>query len=257
MIKPGVAGTDEKHTLKQVTRVNIVLPCYNPPQGWHERVKDFYAFARPRWDLHFIVVNDGSSNKAVAEDARAALQPLPFTLLNYDQNKGKGYALRQGVAAAPEGFILYTDIDMPFTNQSIENLMEVISSGNCDIAAGFRDKNYYLNNMSAFRRRLSQYFRWFMKHGLRISMHDTQCGLKAFNKAGKDAFMRTRINRYLFDFEFIYLALRSGKLTVKGVPVELQNNITFTRMRTSVLLREGVNLLCVLYRAAISRKNNL
>ena len=59
-----------------------------------------------------IIVDDGNKDEKI----NSVLQKIKaqvgvFQSINYQQNRGKGYALRQGVAAAKGDIIIYTDID--------------------------------------------------------------------------------------------------------------------------------------------------
>jgi glycosyltransferase involved in cell wall biosynthesis len=227
--------------------VDIVLPCYNPNETWHEELCAFYDFIRPFYAVNFIVVNDGS----ISGDPRAQVNTIrekgvPVSFISYSKNRGKGYALRQGVAASSAQFILYTDIDFPFTNDSMKEVLSTLTSGESNIVAGFRNDNYYEKNISAFRIQLSKTFRFFISDILRMPVTDTQCGLKGFDKKGKEKFLQTSINRYLFDFEFIYTAVKSDHLSISAVPVRLKENVVFSKMRFKILAQESINLLSVL-----------
>lgn len=227
--------------------VDIVLPCYNPGNKWPEELHAFWREAKDHYNLRFIVVNDGSSPGKVEEVLNSDfLKNIPLVYTHYSQNKGKGFALRHGVRQANANFIIYTDIDFPFTNQSMLNVMDALVTHNYDVVAGFRNQDYYLKKMSGFRVLLSKAFRFFISKGLAMPITDTQCGLKGFNTAGKETFLQTTINRYLFDFEFIYQACRSKSLTVVPVAVELKENVQFSKMRFKIVLQELFNLLKVL-----------
>jgi dolichyl-phosphate beta-glucosyltransferase len=50
---------------------------------------------------------------------------------------------------------------------------------------------------------------------------DTQCGIKAFRaKTAKDIFSQVRENRFSFDVEVLFLAIRK-KLIIKRIPVKV------------------------------------
>ncbi len=171
---------------------------------------------------------------------------IPVTKVSYAINQGKGYALRKGVEAATAPYILYTDIDFPFTNQSMDEMLKTLTQGNFDIVAGYRNEKYYEKTISAFRKRLSKTFRFFIKQGLRMPITDTQCGLKGFNQVGRKKFLSTRINRYLFDFEFIYTSVKDKSVKIAPVQVELKDNVVFSKMKGKILAQETLNLLKVL-----------
>lgn len=224
-----------------------MLPCYNPPQGWTSGIIAFNTWVSHRYDIKYIVVNDGSK----LADPAAGIQELTGAGINvnyisYAQNMGKGFALRKGVQQADAPVIVYTDIDFPFENESVLEVIRSLESGN-DVAAGYREKNYY-QKVPFMRKVISRIFRTFLKYILRIKITDTQCGLKGFNQKGKVYFLNTTINRYLFDFEFIYRVSRKKDLNIAKVPAVLKNGIVFRKMPLSILFTETLNLFKVILR---------
>src|SRR5690606_30698509 len=91
-------------------RVDIVLPCYNPPPGWQQSISDFYQYIQNYYDVHIFVVDDGTKTEDVSQTIRIISDRLPLRLISLKKNHGKGYALRAGVAHARAPFVLYTDI---------------------------------------------------------------------------------------------------------------------------------------------------
>jgi glycosyltransferase involved in cell wall biosynthesis len=229
------------------TAVDIVLPCYNPNESWYKELLAFYAQAGDRYDLNFILVNDGSGPNRLEEQlARLRDEGISIRYIAYEKNRGKGYALRQGIGAAGHAFVVYTDVDFPFTDQSTLEVIDTLTKGDCDIVAGYRDEKYYQKTMSAYRKLLSRAFRFFIRRILNMSVTDTQCGLKGFNQKGRAKFLTTTINRYLFDFEFIYTSGKDKGLVIKTVQVQLKDNIVFSKMKLKILVQEVFNLLRVL-----------
>ncbi|MCC6370093.1 MAG: glycosyltransferase family 2 protein [Bacteroidia bacterium] len=227
--------------------IDIVLPCFNPGNKWPQELESFYQEASQQFGLSFIVVNDGTTGNKVQEQVMALQQKnIPVQLISYEVNKGKGYALRTGIKAAQNNLVVYTDVDFPFTNQSMLALMQKLAQGQNDVVAGFRSEAYYQKKMSGFRKLLSKAFRFFIRRILKITITDTQCGLKGFNAKGREKFLNTKINRYLFDFEFIYTSCKDSRLSVGATEVQLKDNVVFSKMRLKVLLQELVNLILVL-----------
>lgn len=227
--------------------VDIVLPCFNPNSSWHSELILFYEAAKKLYELKFIIVNDGSVRGNLPQQISTLRQhQIPLIFIDNKINKGKGFALRHGVAQSDSDFVVCTDIDFPFTTQSTLKLIETLVQGNHDLVAGYREEDYYKNKMSGFRRILSKAFRFFIKNILKMPVSDTQCGLKGFNRIGKEVFLSTRINRYLFDFEFIYTACKNKEVSVYPLPVQLKEDIVFSKMKLKILLQESLNLLYVL-----------
>lgn len=231
------------------SQIEIVLPCYNPGDNWHKELLGFYDYNNGRYNISFILVNDGSHTEKIIEQLTyLKSRGVEVKFVSYPENKGKGYALRQGVATSAAEFVVYTDVDFPFTNESILSLMHTLIYERCDVVAGYRNENYYQKTMSYYRKILSKTFRFFLKQILGMSVTDTQCGLKGFNQRGKEKFLQTTINRYLFDFEFIHSAEKDKTIVLKTVQVQLKTGIIFSKMKLKVLFQELFNLAFVLVR---------
>ncbi|UKN00608.1 glycosyltransferase family 2 protein [Paracrocinitomix mangrovi] len=231
--------------------LSIVLPCFNPPEGWAEQVvKSMDIIGRELTNeinsLGLIIVNDGSNKNFTAEDQnkiKAAVQEVEF--VSYSENRGKGYALRQGVAKAHSDIIVYTDIDFPYEEKSVVAVARELLNGN-EVVLGHRGKDYY-ENTPWFRKVVSKTLRWVLKTFLRLPTDDSQCGLKGYDQNGAKVFLDTKIDRFLFDLEFIKLAAKRKK-KIGLVTVHLKPNIVFSKVNLKVLIREFGNFLRVLFR---------
>jgi glycosyltransferase involved in cell wall biosynthesis len=148
-----------------ITTLNIIVPCYNPPNAWAAHLcQQYQAFtagtATPI--IQLILVNDGS-NKGISEKDLSFLQSqIPtIQIVSYETNRGKGYALRQGVAASKADLYIFTDIDFPYTLDSMWAMERALHErGN--IAAGYRNRTYY-EHVPAWRKGLSWAFRGFIR----------------------------------------------------------------------------------------------
>jgi glycosyltransferase involved in cell wall biosynthesis len=225
----------------------LIIPCYNPLSDWQIRiVEQFRLFEQslPDWDIRLTVVNDGSSkNISKADFDYFKIQIPTVKIVSYEKNRGKGYALRQGIAASEADFYLFTDVDFPYENESMVNMVNVLLEKK-GIAVGFRNQNYY-KKVPLLRKIISKVFRLFIKT-IGIPVQDTQCGLKGFDQAGKHFFLQTEIDRYLFDFEFLYLAARQKTIPIYHVDAQLKDGVVFSAMGLSILSTEAWNLVKVL-----------
>lgn len=224
----------------------IVLPCYNPAVGWAEAVVMACQQLEANYGLtpHIILVNDGSRT-----DVRAGIELLRKTLPSFSYaalraNTGKGAAVRHGLALATTSWILYTDVDLPYTSDSLYRILEALHHDDCDVAVGVKDAVYYAG-VPRGRRIISKVLRHLTSTLLRLSVTDTQCGLKGIKRSALKYFLRGRIDRYLFDLEALYRAERGGAQLVT-VPVTLRPGIVFSRVRPRLLLAEVGNFLRIL-----------
>lgn len=232
-------------------RLHVIVPCYNPPPGWELALAAHFHDLRSALhslvgELKLVVVNDGASpNTRLENFERLKAGVADVSIVDYPQNRGKGYALRQGVASVDAGYYLVTDADFPYTIDSMVRVVETLLAQG-GIAAGNRDTTYY-DRVPLFRKWLSQMLRWMLRHVLRQPIDDSQCGLKGFDNAGKAVFLQTTIDRFLFDLEFLMLA--NGKVQVWPVQVELRESVVFSKVSWKILATEARNFIGLLLKA--------
>ncbi|MBX2907093.1 MAG: glycosyltransferase family 2 protein [Taibaiella sp.] len=223
--------------------VSIVLPCYNPPPGWDEViVREYRSFLRHTGEAtELVLVMDGESDAVTPGAISKIRDAIPtLKLITYSNNRGKGYATRKGVAAATGDIIIYTDVDFPYTAESICEVYGRLRSGACDVAIGIKNSEYY-DKVPTARRVISKLLRALTRIFLSMPVTDTQCGLKGMRREAIDIFLSTTIDRYLFDLEFVYDCYHNPATRVEAVPVTLKENIRFRRMNYRILLPEMVN----------------
>jgi glycosyltransferase involved in cell wall biosynthesis len=223
----------------------IVIPCYNPFDNWDvELVQHVDALQNllNQYTLHTIVVNDASVKGVSDENIDYLKKNLTyFKYISYTENKGKGYALREGVKTISEGLILYTDIDFPYKYDSMIKVLSALEQGS-DIAVGTRNHEYYENTPTK-RKWISKIVRFVFKSVFGLPITDTQCGLKGFNTKGQKVFLSTVIKRFLFDMEFIALASKDTSVVMTPVYVKLRQNVVFSKMNLKILASEFWNFL--------------
>jgi len=234
-----------------IVHFDLVIPCYNPPDDWHRNIIKSYNKLKgliPDSIIHLVVVNDGSTKPIPKGEIALLEQNIPsFDYLLYPTNRGKGYAIRHGMASAQKEFCIYTDIDFPYEEENIVSIIKQLETGETDIVIGVKNENYY-QNVPKFRRFLSRTLQKMNKYILGLKVTDTQCGLKGFNQKGREVFLKTTIERYLFDLEFIYLASRNTDLKLVKEPLSLKPHVVFTSIQFKHLVQELYNFTKVCFR---------
>lgn len=196
--------------------IDIVLPCYNPAANWpeviHEKMNQMNLFF-PDILFHLIVVNDGSTLRMSEDEIERfkVLQP-DAQFISYPENRGKGYALRKGMEASCSSMAIYTNWNFPYDLESMRSVIKRLEEG-YDVVVGARNNDFYRHAGLDLLRWIVSIFLWLQNWvvlGIRIS--DTQGGLTGMSRKGKGLLLKTRINQFLFDTEFIYLASRDHEL---------------------------------------------
>src|ERR1700731_4339118 len=101
---PGTESFDKKMTY------SIVIPAYNEGQRLAPSLEKVLAYVQQQgWDAEVIVVNDGSKdNTADIVREFAAKDPL-LRLVENPGNRGKGYAVQNGMLKMRGKIIVFSD----------------------------------------------------------------------------------------------------------------------------------------------------
>jgi len=233
---------------------DLIIPVYNPLVNWECRlIKNLYALINThpeiKHHLNFIIiVNDGSTNSFAEKEIHVLINSgLPVQILGYKENRGKGFALREGVKNSTGDYCIYTDADMPFGFSSISLVIQELQKG-IDIVVGCRNKKLYFLIAPFKRKFISKILMGVNRYILNLPVDDTQAGIKGFNSFGKDLFLRTTTNRFLFDLEFVLLASKVKDISLLGIDVAPAADIHLSNFRTRVLMQELMNLCKIIYK---------
>jgi glycosyltransferase involved in cell wall biosynthesis len=228
--------------------LDIIQPCYNPLPDWEHSVWQHFQDVQkllPEVAINLIIVNDSSSQNMDPSRVEFLRERISnFEYIEYSPNKGKGYAMRQGVAKSKGTFQIYTDIDFPFELIHVKEIYHLLRDNKADIVAGIRNKNYY-TVLSPQRLLASKTSQILNRIFLKLPFNDTQSGIKGFNFSGKEIFLRTTINRYLVDAEFLGLAAKTGRLRIVPHEVFLRNDIVLSRMSMLTFMKELRNFITI------------
>jgi glycosyltransferase involved in cell wall biosynthesis len=225
--------------------LSIIVPCYNPDPGWEVIVIEKFLALNDELklpEINLTIVNDGSLigiNEGIISHLKTNIPSLQW--ISYSHNHGKGYALREGVKASEGDYFIYTDIDFPYTINSMAAIYNNLVAG-ADVVVGIREREYY-DKVPARRIIISKFVKKLIKYLLNTDITDTQCGLKGFNKKGKKIFLETSIDRFPFDMQFVKFASRDKSLVIKPQLVYSRPGIVFSHMNYKVLLGESWNFM--------------
>lgn len=189
----------------------VLIPTYNNAGTIAQVIEDVKSYAPD-----IIVINDGSTDRT--SDILKGINDI--RVIEYDNNKGKGYALRLGIRKAQEmGYRYAITIDsdgqhyaddIPVFIERIEQVPDSLLIGARNLTAdNMPSKNTFANKFSNF---------WY-KVETGKSLSDTQSGYRLYplNKL-KNLHCITR--RYEFEVEIIIRAAWRG-INVENVPIKV------------------------------------
>ena len=208
--------------------LSIIIPAYNEGMKISKDILAADKFiVESKYRGEIIVVDDGSSDNTfnTAESVRGKINS-ELTVLKLSKNMGKGSAVREGIANSKGELVMYADAGLTVPFENALNGIDLIKKGKCDIANGSRkmSKSEIVKEQDFDRRIISRIFGFTVKLFLNIpsELTDTQCGFKIYKgEVARNLFNKLKTSGFLFEIEFIQLALKEGKKILE-FPVKWQ-----------------------------------
>ncbi|PYS44534.1 MAG: glycosyl transferase [Acidobacteria bacterium] len=205
-------------------RLTVVVPAFNEAARLGRGLRKILDYLnRHERNAELIVVDDGSDDetKSVAEASLADSGGVDARVIRYEQNRGKGHAVRTGLLAARAEIALFSDADLSTPITETPKLVDPIRQGSCDLAFGSRalDRRLIGVHQPWRREQGGRVFNLIVRLATGLPFWDTQCGFKSFRlSVCRPLIEAGQIDRFGFDVELIYLAYLA-RLRLREIPV--------------------------------------
>lgn len=205
-------------------KISIVVPAFDEQARLGPSLEKILQFAGDSAEpFEVIVVDDGSSDRTadVARKAAAKFPQVMSKVIRYEQNRGKGFAVKTGLLAAEGDFAVFSDADLSTPIEELEKLVAPIEAGDFDLTFGSRaiDRSLIGTHQPWRREQGGRVVNLIIKKMSGLAFWDTQCGFKAFNMAKFRPLLDVMtIDRFGFDVEFLFVAKYHG-LRLEEIPV--------------------------------------
>src|SRR3954452_16090412 len=153
--------------------VAILLPCFNEVGNIAAAVAEARVAASAAADQHeIVVVDDGSTDGTRAEATRLARIDPSVRILTHEENRGYGAALRTGINAVTQPWILLTDADLQFDLRQLFDAAQLTPE--YDFVIGRRTPR----RDPLYRRVYGHTWNWLVRRALELPVRDVDCAFK-------------------------------------------------------------------------------
>ncbi len=204
----------------------LILPTYNASDFIESTVKRLFRFLSVHEDWCALFVCDGCKDDTVSRLQSLLADYSPHMRVeSYEQNRGKGYALRRGLSLASTPYKIYTDVDLAYDPEEAIKLQVLLAAG-ADLAVVNRanpDSQFLISPRdfpNIYKRHvMSRSFNWWLRQMLPITIGDTQAGLKGISSRAWDILApEMTTDGFFFDVELLARAGAAG-MRIDEAPV--------------------------------------
>lgn len=199
---------------------SIIIPVYNEERRIPKSIGTILGFFKDQpSQTEIIFVDDGSTDSTRQILGDLIKKEANIRIISYAQNRGKGYAVRQGALAAKGDWVVFFDIDLATPLDEFTHLVSFMRPDDNIIIGSRRLKESKIEKYeSGIRTFLGQGFTK-LSNILVPGISDFTCGFKCFShNAVQIIFPVAQIDRWGFDTELLYIA-KLKKIPVRQMPV--------------------------------------
>lgn len=233
--------------------LSVIVPAYKQAKTIYKDLQNINkVLSAGLKDLKFeiICVVDGMVDKTWQKAKR--IKSPNIKILGYEENKGKGYAVRFGMSHAKGDLISFLDAGMDISPASVMMLMAHMLWYEADIIVGSKRHPVSRVNYPLFRHIYSIGYHWGVKILFGLPLNDTQSGIKIFRREIIEKVLpKLLVKKYAMDIEMLAVAKRMGFKRIYEAPIEVTFDKRTSSISWKVVLRMLWDTLAVFYRLKI------
>lgn len=202
--------------------LSVVIPAYNEQKRIGKTLGVIHQYlSQQTYSYEVLIIDDGSADQTtkIVEQAN-----FPNTsVLRYEENRGKGFAVNYGMEHATGQYLLMCDADNATPFDQLERLLEYVPEYKVVIGSRYFKNSRANENRTIIRVMVAKITNALVRFLLLPGIKDTQCGFKLFeSRAAGQIFKYQTIWGWTFDMEILLIAKKLG-YKIKSVNVEWNN----------------------------------
>ncbi len=236
--------------------LSVIVPVYKQEKTIGVDLRQINrALSQTRFAYEIIAVVDGKKIDRSFEEAKKVRLSC-LRVIGYPDNRGKGYAVRYGMARARGKRVAFIDAGMDIDPNGISMILEHMEWYGADIIVGSKRHPASQVDYPLLRRFYSFSYHFLVRLLFGLRLKDTQTGLKVFRREVLEKVLpRLLVKRFAFDVELLAVARYLGFKKIYEAPVKL-NKKRF-QFSSTIKFRDGFwalwDTLAIFYRLKILR----
>ena len=180
-------------------KISIVVPLYNEERTIINILSKIQNEIKKLNEFNFevIIINDGSndnSKKLLEENSN-----LYNTLISFNKNRGKGFAIKEGLKKISGEIILIQDADLEYLPHNYKNLLEPFKQYKAQVVYGSRFKSTEASRVLFFWHMIANKIITFCSNIFsNLNLTDVETGYKVFRS---DILKKIDLKENSFAFE--------------------------------------------------------
>lgn len=244
----------------EINLISIIVPVFKQENTIIrdlKKIKD--VLDKLRYPTELICVIDGKIDNSFNKAKKFATKYDNVKVIGYDTNKGKGYAVRFGMAESQGDIVGFVDAGMDLNPNGLSMLLEHFEWYNADIIVGSKRHPVSKVEYPWQRRILSMGYQLLVRVLFGLRIRDTQVGMKFFRREVLEKVLpRLLVKHFAFDVEILAVASYLGFKRIYEAPVEIKLLFGGTSTITSqkflrTVLGMFLETLSIFYRLKILR----
>ena len=232
--------------------VSVVVPYFNPGPDLRANIDNIVAVLRASGaSFEVIAVSDGSTDGS--EETLEGLDPDVVRTIVLTENRGKGEALRTGLAVSRGRYVGFIDADGDVDAAVLGSFVSLVEMYQPDVVLG--SKRHPLSNVEypALRRVYSVGYQQLVRILFRLNIRDSQTGVKLVRREVLAASLSRMVEkRFAFDLELFVVARHLGFSRFLEAPVTIKHQFRST-ISIGAVRNMFVDTLAIFYRLRLLR----
>lgn len=233
--------------------LSVIVPAYRQEKTIKRDLENIDSVLKEGLKNHgyeIICVIDGMVDKTYQEAQKANSKKI--RVLYYEENQGKGYAVRFGMVRAKGRLISFLDAGMDISPKGMMMLMAHMDWYNADVIVGSKRHPVSRVNYPLRRRIYSIGYHMVVKLLFGLPLTDTQSGIKIFKRNVVEKVLpRLLVRTYAMDIEMLSVAKYLGYSRIYEAPIEVRFDKKTSRIKWHTIFRMVLDTMAVFYRLRI------